>query len=740
MSKRKTKTRSVVTASATLRGSESSARSDGPPGWVMAVVLTISIVTVYYGACHTPFIFDDEDAIEKNSSIRSVWPLISTNERPGPLNPPPELPTSGRPLVNLSFAMNYQVGELDPVGYHVVNIVLHCLTTLLVWAVVRRTLHLQYFAGRFEASAGWLAMAVALLWTLHPLQTEAVVYVTQRSELMMAFFYVATFYCSLRYWSQLSLPAGDGKGAVASADGSTHRSRTMWMILAVVACSAGVASKEVMVSAPLMVLLFDRTFIAGSLKEALRRSWPLYAGLAATWLLLLFVNLGAPRGESAGFSLGVSAYHWWLTQTKVFLMYLKLAIWPSPLLLHYDFPYFTTLAGAWVYVAPVLLLAVVVCVLLWRNSPIGFLGTLMFAILSPTLIVPIVTEMAAERRMYLPLLALVILFVVGGYTLVQSLQKRLGGTGYARTGMATLALILALAFGVFSAKRLTAYNDEMGLWREVLQHQPNNYIAYNNLGRLLMHLGQLPEAIDELQLSVAEKPEHYFALNNLGVALYRSGRYSEAIEALNRAVQLNPDYADALQNLGNSLRQAGRLPEARERLEHAPRLRPDDAEAQNNMGVLLDSSNQVPQAIERFRLATRLDPKYVPAHINLGKILATTGDDQEAIRELGQAIELEPNRADLHNDFGIILGKNQQNDAAIEHFRIAVKLDPRFAQAYSNLALSLALINRPSEAIATSQQGIAVARSTGQLDVAKLSEEWLMHYQEELGRGGHQAK
>jgi protein O-mannosyl-transferase len=740
MSKRKTKTHSAAAASATLRGSGSSARGDGPPAWAVAVVLAVSIVTVYYGACRTPFIFDDEDAIEKNSSIRSVWPLISTNERPGPLNPPPEMPTSGRPLVNLTFAMNYQVGELDPVGYHVVNMVLHCLTALLVWAVVRRTLHLQYFAGRFEASAGWLAMAVALLWALHPLQTEAVVYVTQRSELMMAFFYVATFYCSLRYWSQLSLPAGDGRGTVASVDGSTHRSRTTWMILAVVACSAGMASKEVMVSAPLMVLLFDRTFIAGSLKEALRRSWPLYAGLAATWLLLLFINLGAPRGESAGFSLGVSAYHWWLTQAKVLLMYLKLAIWPSPLLLHYDFPYFTTLAGAWVYVVPVLLLAVVVCVLLWRNNPIGFLGTLMFAILSPTLIVPIVTEMAAERRMYLPLLALVILFVVGGYTLAQSVQKRWGGIGYARPAMATLALVLALAFGVFSAKRLTAYNDEMVLWREVLQNQPNNYMAHNNLGRLLIHSGQLPAAIDELQLSVAEEPEYCFAFNSLGVALYRSGRYQEAIEALNRAVELRPDYTDALQNLGNSLRQVGRLPEAREKLEHALRLRPDDAEAQNNMGVLLDSCNEVPRAIERFRLAARLNPKYAPAHVNLGKTLATTGDDQEAIRELGQAIELEPNRADLHNDLGIILGKNQQNDAAIEHFQIAVKLDPKFAQAYSNLALSLALINRPSEAIATSQRGIAVARSTGQLDVAKLSEEWLMHYQEELSRGGHQAK
>ena len=348
MSTRKTKTRPTSSAGAKPRRSEPAARSNAPrdsvrgaialpPTWVVAIVLAVSIVAVYSRALHAPFIFDDAATVEKNSSIRSLWPLISSTERPGPLNPMPDLPTSGRPLVNVTFAMNFYFGKLNPVGYHVVNMVLHFLNALLLWAIVRRTLRLPYFAERFDTSAGWLAMAVALLWALHPLQTEAVIYVTQRTELMMAFFYLATFYCSLRYWSELRLPLGEGRGGELSVEKPNQQFRTIWLLLAVAACSAGMASKEVMVSAPLMVLLFERTFIAGSLKEALRRSWPLYAGLAATWLLLLLVNIGAPRGESAGFSLGVSAYHWWLTQAKVLLIYLKLVIWPSPLLLHYVF-------------------------------------------------------------------------------------------------------------------------------------------------------------------------------------------------------------------------------------------------------------------------------------------------------------------------------------------------------------------------------------------------------------------
>src|SRR4029079_14674738 len=140
----------------------------------------------------------------------------------------------------------------------VVNIVLHFLCAFVLWGVVRRTLRLPYFRHRFETTAGWLALAVALLWALHPLQTEPVIYATQRTELMMAFFYLATLYCSLRYWALLLLPLGEGRGEGES------RQRVLWLLVAIVACLCGMASKEAMVSAPLTVLLFERTFIAGS--------------------------------------------------------------------------------------------------------------------------------------------------------------------------------------------------------------------------------------------------------------------------------------------------------------------------------------------------------------------------------------------------------------------------------------------------------------------------------------------
>ncbi len=206
-------------------------------------LLAGAVCLVYGRALESPFIFDDDVSIVKNTSITRLWPLLGDSQHPGPLNPFKELPNSGRPLANLSLAINYHFGQLNPVGYHVFNLMVHLLSALLLMGIVRRTLTLDCFAGKFSRTAGPLAFFVALLWALHPLQTETVVYITQRTELMVGFFYLATMYASLRYWA---------------ADSQAGRRR--WLALAGLACLAGMACKEVMVTAPVVVLLFERTF------------------------------------------------------------------------------------------------------------------------------------------------------------------------------------------------------------------------------------------------------------------------------------------------------------------------------------------------------------------------------------------------------------------------------------------------------------------------------------------------
>ena len=194
---------------------------------------------------------------------------------------------------------------------------------MLLWAIVARTLRLDYFQGRFDRVAEPLSFAAALVWALHPVNTESVVYVTQRTELMMGMFYLATLYLQHSLLDRRSRPAA----------------RATCLVLATLACLSGMLCKEMMASAPAMVLLFERTFVTGSFRRALDRSWPLYVGLALAWVPVLALNYYGPRTPAAGFGMGVAAHEWWFTQAKVLFLYLKLAVWPWPLVIHYEIPY-----------------------------------------------------------------------------------------------------------------------------------------------------------------------------------------------------------------------------------------------------------------------------------------------------------------------------------------------------------------------------------------------------------------
>jgi protein O-mannosyl-transferase len=721
-----------------LTGQASPIAGGRPSIWLAAVLLAISLALVYGRALDAPYVFDDHDTIVKNTSIRSLWPLVGTSEHRGPLNPMRDLPTSARPLVNYSFALNYHFGGLSLAGYHVVNVVIHFLSTLLLFAFVRRTLRLPYFGGRFDAAAGGLACVTALLWSLHPLHTEAVIYATQRTELMMALFYLATLYCSLRYWTANPFPLGKGSG-------NSHRG--LWLSLAILACLCGMLSKEVMVSAPIIALLYERTFVSGTFANSLRRSWPLYLGMALTWIPLLVLSADSPRSFSSGFHLCDNIFVYWCTQCKVLLMYLKLAIWPWPLRCAYELPKVDTIVTFVMYVVPVLLMALLALALLKRNHPVGFLLVFMAAVLAPTSIMPILTEMAAERRMYLPLTGLMVLFVVGVYVFAKR-QLKLNAIAESsppdsnRPRVAAFASVAAIAllYGVMSAIRLTHYYNETLMWQQVAETQPLNHIAHYNLGLLyneagreaesftqlqaavaanphypnarsalgfaLMNAGHMPEAIESIQAALDMNPEHVGALNNMGIALIRMGKFPEAIEYLERAVRLDPSHADAHNNLGQALRSAGRTAEATEQLEIARSLTPDDADVLNNLATSLANNNQLPQAIELFKRALQLRPDSAAAHNGLGIALHKSGDIPGATEHFQQFQKLRPNEPGAYFNLAIVAEGKGDFEQAARLYEHVTRLRPDAPPAHFSLAKALVQTGKTQDAIEHFQKAL----------------------------------
>lgn len=680
-----------------------------------AALLIGAVLMIYAPALRAPFIFDDRVSIVENPSIRAVWPLLGTDERPGPLRPPRDVSTAGRPLVNLTLALNYRAGRLDPTGYHAFNVAIHILAALLLWHLVRRTLALEYFGGRLATIANPLAFAAAFLWAVHPLQTEAVEYVTQRTELLVALFYLSTLYASLRCWTA-----------------TTSGSETGWLAVAIFAAAAGMASKEVMVTVPVVVLLFERTFLRRSFVAAIQQSWQLYVGLCATWGLLVVLNLGGARSQSAGFHLGVPAHVWWLTQTHVLLLYLKLIVWPWPLVIHYEFPYLNSLADAWPWFVPAALLGLATLVLVYRRTATGFTWAAALLVLSPTLTVPIITEIAAERRMYLPLAALIPWLVVGTFTVLRYVTDRAATTSSPRPGSLAFRFTMAVALAIVAAdvwvsyRRASVYNDPIALWQDAALHQPENSRVQNNLGVVLVDAGQPAEAVPHYRRALELSPDYVEAQSNLGVALVHLQEFAEALPQFEKALEINPYYADAHINLAHLLVKGGRLDEAVPHYEEALRLKPS-AELHSNLGHVLQQLNRIQQAQTEFEEAIRLKPDFAEAHGNLGALLFSLGRADEALEQLREVVRLKPADADARSNLGIALVSAGKAPEGVEQFEEALKLKPDIT-GYANLAMAYAQAGRSEEAIQTADRALTMAREQGQSEIARKIEEWLKGY------------
>jgi Tfp pilus assembly protein PilF len=560
------------------------------------VLLTFAVLgwLVFGRAIDAPFIFDDLVSVEDNPSITRLWPPFGTKDRPGPLSPPRETPTAARPVVNLSFALNYCAGYSSPRGYRVVNLLIHVVNATLLWALVRSTLKLPHLRGRFAESAGWLAFAAAMLWLVHPLTTEAVIYITQRSELLVAFFYLATLYASIRYWEALE-----------------PSTRTAWLMVAILACFGGAGSKEVMVTAPIAVLLFERTFVSGSFRQAVRNSWPLYVGLFASWLLIGALQLSGPRSLSAGFAMGEPLVEYWSTQAGVFLMYLRLVVIPIPLLIHYELA-LGAVAENWLPLLFVFGLVAAALYLLWKNTSVGFLAACVLLVLAPTHLVPIPTEMAAERRMYLPLMAIAALVVIGGYAVIGRLLIRnhllTDQNSYTRwTVVATAALlVVTMAYGRAAARRAAHYNDPVVLWGQVALLQPNSHVAHHGLAVQLFEQQRIVEAIEHYRQALRLHHDYPEAQYGLGLALLQIGKYDEAVGHLREAARLKPNAERIRNNLGVALFSAGRFSEAAQVFSEVVNNNPQMWQAHDNLGRALRMAGRVDEAQEHFQEAARL--------------------------------------------------------------------------------------------------------------------------------------
>jgi protein O-mannosyl-transferase len=664
----KSRNRSQLDENAPAASLAESAAAGAPSAWMIALALGIiamAAVAAYCNSFSGPFIFDDRDWVVENPNVWHLWPIWPV------LFPPDATSGGGRPVINLTLAINYALGGLNVWGYHAVNLAIHILAAWALFGVVRRTLSLPPLRERFGSAAIPLALATAVLWAVHPLQTESVTYIIQRSEAMAGLFYLLALYSVIR--------------------GSTSQSSTRWYVTATAACLLGMATKEVVATAPVIVLLYDRTFLAGSFREAWRRRYGLYLALAATWSVVagLLISTGF-RGGTTGFA--IQEFTWrsyLLSQPGVIVNYLRLTFWPAGLCLDYGWPVARTLGDV---LLPGILVVGMLVLTLWalvKRPAWGFLGAWFFVILAPTSSFVPIKDIAFEHRMYLSLAALIAGLVIGGWMAIERLVGRGTISRLASRWIGgALVVLVGVGLGAGTFHRNKDYRSDLAIWEDTENKAPGNERAHNNLGVALTKCGRFEEAIVHYQKALELKRDNPETHNNFGVTLADCGQLDEAIAHYRKSLEIKPDYAQAHNNLGAALAKNGRVDEAMAEYQKALELKPEFTGAYNNVGLALDDLGRVDEAIACYRKALELDPGYADAHYNLGLALAKRGRLDEAIAEYQKALQIKPDYAEFHNNLGAALGRSGRCDEAIAHFQQALEIRPGYADARSNLAIA----------------------------------------------------
>ncbi|PTX97846.1 tetratricopeptide repeat protein [Opitutus sp. ER46] len=620
---------------------------------VPALLLGAAIVAAYANSFTVPFLFDDLLAIVRNPTIRHLGQLGQVLQPPSALG----ATVGGRPLLNLTFALNYALSGSAVWSYHAVNLAVHVGSALLLFGLVGR------LAQNRCAHPRLLATTITALWALHPLQTESVTYLAQRAESLAATFILLTLYAFVR--------------------ALTSRRPAAWLAASAAATVLGVLTKETAAVAPVLVMLLDRAVGAGGFASALRQRRWYYAALAASWIVVALLVLGTGnRGGTAGLGTDVSIWSYLLTQAGAIPHYLRLVFWPSPLV----FDYGTRLASGFAEVWPPFFLltagAIATILAAWRGRLAGLLGLAFLLLLAPSSsFVPVASQTMAEHRMYLPLAA-----VLTGVALVAS-------AWLGRLGLAVL-LAVAVLGGSLTWRRNEVYQSATSIWRDTVASAPANPRAHNNLGGVLLPAGAVMEATAHFETALQLQPDYPDAHNNLGNALMQVGRSRDALPHFELALRARPRSADILTNYGSALAQVGRLDEAIERHTQAAELAPEFPDPLFNRGNAHYARRDYAAAVRDYSAALALDPRHHDARFNLGITLIGLGRPQDALREFRRVLELTPDDAAAHAETANILAHLGQTADAVAHYEECLRLKPDFEAARINLARLRAVLQR----------------------------------------------
>ena len=629
------------------------ARSRDSLSGLGVAALLLATLAAYYPAWQGGMVWDDEShvtavALRSMEGLGRIWFELGATAQ-------------YYPLVHSAFWIQHRLWGDATLGYHLVNILLHVLSSCLLWVILRR----------LDVPGSALA---AVVFALHPVHVESVAWITELKNTLSGVFFLASALAYLRFDRERS-----GRAYAASA----------------ALFGLALLSKSVTATLPgalLVVLWWKR----GRL-DWRRDVVPLLpfvvvgavAGLFTAWVERTYMG-----ARGADFHLTIVERG--LVAGRAIWFYLGQLLWPSDLVFVYP-RWEVSQADPWQYAYPlgvaVLLLA------LWflrhrTRAPLAALlvfGGILFPVLGFLDVYPFRFSFVADHFQYLASIPVIALVSAGAATVAGRWRPRAGGLPI----VATLAL--AVTLGTLTWRQSRQYSDALTLYRTTIQRNPSAWMAHGNLGALLRSTDPA-QALVHLDAAVRLKPDLVEGQYNLGTALQELGRLDDAVVQYKKTIELSPRHARAYCNLGNALRQRGRLDEAERSYAEAIRLEPDLALAHSGRGRVLQMQGRLEEALRSCETAVTLEPGFAGAHRDLAGVLQEQGRLEEAVGEYTAALRLRPGDAEVHDNLATSLQQLGRFEEAIRHSREAVRLEPRSGLPYCGLGATLRMVGRLDEA------------------------------------------
>ncbi|MFO0837939.1 MAG: tetratricopeptide repeat protein [Phycisphaerae bacterium] len=587
--------------------------------FVEAVVLVFATCLVYSNCFDGRYQIDDQHVIVENLTIRDLWASFR------------EIGTSTRSLVNFTFALNFACHGLDRWGYHLVNVIVHGLATLALFAWLRSLM---------LSPNAWPAFWIALVFGVHPLTTQSVTYICQRYSSMAGLFFFLCLWC----WSRFR-----------------RGGRAGWYALCLASAVAAMLCKEMAVMIPVALVVADFVLHRAEDGFGIKRRWAAYAPLVLLLFLVPTLNLLrrnyslAEIDEALDWSQGADITRWQylLTQIRLIVVtYLRLMVLPvgqsvdHPVIIIRSPADPETAATAMLLLV---LLAVSVYAAFLRPERLprlaGFGGLLFFLGLAATSTIVPNAAIVQEQRLYVSL--------AGYLVAVAALLWALPVHRFLPT--ATLAAA-ALVLAILTHERNKVWHSDSVVWQDALNHAPNSPRAHNNLALALADLGQSEKAIAHYREAIRLNPRYPYAYSNLGNLLFRQGRVADALLLYAEAVRLKPDFADCHNNLAAALETTGQYAASIKHCRLALEIKPDFADAHNNLGNALSGQLDLEQSAAEYRIAIALYARLnnakdgAMAHNNLASVLVRLGRRDEAKGEYERALQLDPGYTDARTN------------------------------------------------------------------------------------------